>query len=233
MKLIWPEVQCFLPKEELVVQKLAIATAVCTNKHTASMGLEEMRDYVAARVKAGHHSILEHVGITVDIITDRGVTHELVRHRLASFTQKPTRYCGETMRDIAFVIPPWLKLNVGEIHDTDIPAHPTTPEEFWVIKMWEAAAAYTKFREKFMWTPEQARSLLPNALATEIIVTANLREWLHIIDLRGFGTTGRPHPQMRQVALAIGRVFYEWAPWLFKPVASDEPDLANSVRLDV
>lgn len=231
MKLVWPEVHCYLPKEELVVQELANITSICTNKCVASMGLEEMRDYVAARVKAGHHSILEHVSVSVDIVTDRGVTHELVRHRIASFTQKSTRYCGETMDDITFVIPPWCKdVKVGEVKKC--PQISVTPGELWILMCWRAAENYTLLREKG-WAPEQARTVLPNSLATEIVVTANLREWLHIIDLRGFGTTGRPHPQMRQVALAIGRVFHKWAPWLFKPVASSEPDLANSGRIDV
>lgn len=232
MKLIWPEVHCFLPKEELVVQKLADITAICTNKCTANMELDEMRKYISARVKAGHLSILEHVNVTVDITTDRGVSHELVRHRLASYTQKSTRYCAETMKDITFIIPPWCKdVRVDEVNAC--PTNPDTAGQMWVVMCWEAAQNYVIMRDNYGWTPEQARSLLPNALATEIVITANLREWLHIIDLRGFGTTGRPHPQMRQVALAIGRVFHRWAPWLFKSVEFSELDLANSERIDV
>lgn len=240
MKLIRPKVRCFFPKEEFVVQKLANITAICTNKCTASMELDEMRKYISARVKARHLSILEHVNVTVDITTDRGVSHELVRHRLASYTQKSTRYCAETMEDITFIIPPWLE-SISDYPITDCtinvdnkPKELTKETECWINALWDCALAYMTFRDKYKWAPEQARSLLPNALATEIVVTANLREWMHIIDLRGIGTTGRPHPQMQQVALAIGVMFYEWCPWLFKNVTPESmQDLADMERIDV
>lgn len=235
MRLIWPKVRCFLPKEEFVVQKLANITAICTNKCTASMELDEMRKYISARVKAGHLSILEHVNVTVDITTDRGVSHEFVRHRLASYTQKSTRYCAETMEDIAFIIPPWLKtIRDSTINADNKPKEFTKEAECWIDALWDCILAYMTFRDTYKWAPEQARSLLSNALATEIVVTANLREWMHIIDLRGIGTTGRPHPQMQQVALAIGVMFHKWCPWLFKNVAFESvQDLADMERVDV
>ena len=140
--------------------------------------------FVRRIVHAGHHSVIEHANLTVRFITDRGVTHELVRHRLAAYSQESTRYCDYGGDDIAFVRPVWSKEN-GNQH--------------WTNAMLAAEVYYKTLRQDG-WSPQQARAVLPNSLKTEIVMTANLREWRHVLDLR----CGKAaHPQIRELMLPL------------------------------
>ena len=125
---------------------------------------------------------------TIKFTVDRGVSHELVRHRPASFAQSSTRYCdyskGKYGSELSFIEPCFFE-NVDE--DTN-----------WYKVCKTAEDAYLDMRDNKI-PPEQARSILPNSLMTEIVVTATEAEWQHIINLREHGTTGRPHPQMKEV----------------------------------
>lgn len=150
-------------------------------------------------IARGHESVIEHASIQVKFTIDRGVSHELVRHRLCSFSQESTRYCdyapGGKMAGITFVIPPWVDIETGEFTDR-IGAQQLSPIDWeWYHAMLDAERVYNKLRN-LGWKPEQARSVLPNSLKTEIVVTANLREWRHIFRLR---TAKEAHPQMRQI----------------------------------
>jgi thymidylate synthase (FAD) len=141
--------------------------------------------FAAAILKRQHDSVIEHASATVRFVCDRGVSHEIVRHRLASYSQESTRYC-DYRGEVAFVIPPWCK------------------EGEYGFKAWseamEAAEAYYKYLRSFGWKPEQARAVLPNSLKTEVVMTANLREWRHFFRLR---TALAAHPQMREVAVPL------------------------------
>jgi thymidylate synthase (FAD) len=143
--------------------------------------------FAAAILKRQHDSVIEHASATVRFVCDRGVSHEIVRHRLASYSQESTRYC-DYRGEVAFVIPPWCK------------------EGEYGFKAWseamEAAEAYYKYLRSFGWKPEQARAVLPNSLKTEVVMTANLREWRHFFRLR---TALAAHPQMREVAVPLLR----------------------------
>lgn len=135
--------------------------------------------------------ILEHMYFTLHFICDRGVTHEFVRHRPCSFAQESTRYCNYSKdkygNELTFIEPFWLK-------DAD----PAAAETYLkTIKATEDG--YLKLIADG-WTPQEARSVLPNSLKTELIITTNLKEWNHIFDLRYLGTTGAPHPQAKEVA---------------------------------
>lgn len=127
---------------------------------------------------------------TVRFYVDRGVTHELVRHRVASFAQESTRYVkyGELN-----VIKPCYLEEDSEAYG------------MWKIACSFAEKQYARMRD-LGCSPQEARAVLPTSLASEIVVTANEIEWQHIIDLRYKGTTGAPHPQMKQ---AIGLVVKE------------------------
>jgi thymidylate synthase (FAD) len=140
-----------------------------------------------------HESVIEHACITVKFIVDRGVTHELVRHRLCSFSQESTRYCNYGKAgQVTFVIPPWLELQPG---DYVVETVGDRPVDLWTRHLIDSERRYLDLL-KVGWTPQQARSVLPNSLKTEIVTTANFREWRHILKLR---TAKVAHPQMREI----------------------------------
>lgn len=155
---------------------------------------------------SGHESVIEHYSFTVKFTIDRGVSHELVRHRLAAYSQESTRYCNYAKKGIVFVIPPWLDLPEGECqvlgdkilcNDTWMTVQRDTYD--WLLALQQAEGFYGRLLNQG-WRPEQARSVLPNALKTEIVSTYNLREWRHIFKLR---TMGKAHPQMREVMIPL------------------------------
>ena len=172
------------------------AASVCRN-----CGSNSAPRFVRMLIKRGHEAMLEHGSATVKFVTNRGVTHELVRHRLCAFGQESTRYVKYD-GDMEFIRPVWL------IDDLCIGAGA------WKIAMLEAETSY-KFLLDQGWRPEQAREVLPNSLKTEIVVTANYREWRHIFKLRAIGTTGKPHPQMQALMLPVLEEFKEKLPALF------------------
>lgn len=157
------------------------------------------RSFVQMLIKNGHHSVIEHVSMTAKFICDRGVSHEIVRHRLASYSQESTRYCDYNKGHLTFIIPPWCDLMEGEYGRVYPPSYSRitmAPGEVWLHCMSDAETHYKQLREAG-WKPEEARSVLPNSLKTEIIMTANIREWRHFFALR---TSKKAHPQMREVA---------------------------------
>lgn len=141
-----------------------------------------------------HASVLEHAVASFRMITDRGVTHEVVRHRIASFSQESTRYCNygkdKFGNEITVILPVWFDASYK--HDGE----PST-YEMWVNAMEQAEKSYFALLAAGQ-SPQQARSVLPNSLKTEIVMTANLREWLHFFNMR---TSAKAHPQMRALAL--------------------------------
>lgn len=145
---------------------------------------------VRALVKSKHEAMLEHFSFSVKFICDRGVSHELVRHRVASFAQESTRYCnyGKT-GDVTFIRPLFFDEDSVEMDN-------------WIDSCMKAEQLYNDFI-LIGRTPQEARAVLPNSLKTEIVVTANLREWRHILLLRAQGVTGKPHPQMLEVMVPL------------------------------
>jgi len=137
--------------------------------------------FVKMLIDRGHHAMLEFGWIVVKFITNRGVTHELVRHRPASYAQESTRYVNYGGDDIQFIKPVWYE--------------GTSPmaKYLWRRSMNSAETAY-KALLGAGWRPEQAREVLPNSLKTEIVAMGNTREWRHIFSLR---CSNAAHPQMR------------------------------------
>lgn len=154
--------------------------------------------FVANILARGHESVIEHESLTVRFICDRGVTHELVRHRLCAFTQESTRYCDYSKRGIQFIEPCFLKQG-------------TNNHLLWMTAMQNAERTYNDMIHAG-FTPQEARSVLPNSLKTEIVVTANLREWRHILKLR---TAPVAHPQMQQVMNQLKRELQIKLPTIF------------------
>lgn len=138
--------------------------------------------FVEKILKLGHESVIEHSNMTVKFITNRGVTHELVRHRLASYSQESTRYVRYD--NIEFIIPVWFS---SILKGT----------ELWMDSMLQAEEKYRSLLN-IGWKPQEAREVLPNSLKTEIVMTANMREWRHVLNLR----CGKAaHPQIRDLML--------------------------------
>lgn len=161
--------------------------------------------FVRSIVKRGHEAVIEHASATVKFTVDRGVSHEIVRHRMASYAQESTRYCN------------YAKDKFGE--------EITVIEPCFFEKgtlQWEAWEEGCKAAEKSYFallaagtTPEKARTVLPNSLKTELVMTANMREWRHFFKLR---TDKSAHPQMREVALLLLAYFKGQIPVLFDDI---------------
>lgn len=146
--------------------------------------------FVGMILKSGHESVLEHEKITVRFVCDRGVTHEIVRHRIASYSQESTRYCNYSKDkfggEITFIRPCFW-------------AEDDEKFALWKETMQSVEDSYVKLISLGA-KPEEARSILPNSVKTEIMVTMNLREWRHFFKLR---TAERAHPQIREVAIPL------------------------------
>jgi thymidylate synthase (FAD) len=201
--------------------------------------------FVRGIVKRGHESVIEHVSLTIRFIMDKAVTHELVRHRLASFSQESSRYVDYTREDktgghCQFIIPPWCNLEPGVytiaeriIKELDGSVFGSTqfqrdgewvefsdfvPDEQWLAAMANAEQSYQILR-KSGWTPQQARSVLPNSTKTEIVMTANLREIRLILKLR---TAKAAHPQMREIMIPLLAELKNRIPVLFEDINPEE-----------
>jgi thymidylate synthase (FAD) len=164
--------------------------------------------FIGNIIKSGHESVIEHEKISVRFICDRGVTHEIVRHRIASYSQESTRYCNYTKEkfgsELTFIKPCFW--------DEDSKAYAV-----WKNTMQAAEDAYNALIAGGA-TPEEARSVLPTSLKTEIAVTMDLREWRHFLRLRG---AFRSHPQMREVAIPLLAKFKELLPVIFEDINVD------------
>lgn len=162
------------------------------------------KSFVQRIIKSGHESVIEHEKITVKVICDRGVSHEIVRHRIASYSQESTRYCNYTDdkfgNELTFIKPCFWEQNSNKFN-------------IWYKQMESVEKNYFSLIDLGS-TPEQARSILPNSLKTEIVITLNLREWRHFFELR---TSLKAHPQMREISIPL---LYEMANYV--PVVFDD-----------
>ena len=201
MKLIKASYEIITPiNGEEILKQIELAARTCyksegkieynlegSNPHALKEVAISARILIPKLISRGHEAMLEFGGnITVKFICDRGVSHELVRHRLASFAQESTRYCNYNKEeDIIFIQPCWI---------TDISSDNEDVTN-WYDAMCESEDRYNNLIS-LGWSPQQARSVLPNSLKTEINVSANIREWRHILKLR---TSKAAHPQMREL----------------------------------
>ena len=161
--------------------------------------------FLANIIARGHESVLEHEKVTVTIICDRGVSHEIVRHRIASYSQESTRYCNYTNekfgKELTFIKPCfWTE---------DDPKY-----LIWKTRMQQIEDSYNELIYLGA-SPQEARSILPNSLKTEIVVTMNIREWRHFFKLR---TASAAHPQMREISQKMLVAFKEIIPILFDDI---------------
>ncbi|MDJ0782782.1 MAG: FAD-dependent thymidylate synthase [Desulfosarcinaceae bacterium] len=202
MKIIDPYFDVLnLPDGAAVLTHIELAARTCyksEDKITSDSAARLLR----ALLKSGHHSVFEHASASVRITCDRGISHEIVRHRLCAFSQESTRYANyakEKFGQEITVINPFF-WPVGS------PAY-----QAWKVQMESAEAAYLNLIEGGA-SPQEARSVLPNSLKTEVVMTANLREWRHILKLR---CAAASHPQIRQIMLPLLDRFHRAIPVIF------------------
>ncbi len=161
----------------------------------------------AVVIDHGDWSIVEHASVSVDMLVDRGITHELVRHRLFSFTQESTRFVNYEKKMPASFIAPAFEKQDSSFSEPDYQFH-------WELAIGAAESAY-KSLIAMGAPPQLARSVFPNALASRIVVTGNLRNWRHFLLMR---TTREAHPQMREVTIPLLAEFKSKIPILFDDI---------------
>ena len=208
MKIINPSVEFITPLNgKVIMERLEECGRVCY-KSEDSITEGSAEKFLKGIISRGHEAVLEHCSFTVKFICDRGVSHEIVRHRIAAYCQESTRYCNYSKdkfgREITVIAPCFLEV--------------TSPQ--W--RAWEHACALA---EKAYFnlldqgcTPQEARAVLPNSLKTELVMTADIREWRHFLKLRcGKGA----HPQIREVATQLLEALYQEMPVLFGDIWED------------
>lgn len=205
MRIINPRFEILTPIDaDAILRHIELCGRTCY-KSEKKITEESCRTFVQSIIKRGHEAVLEHFNITVRFICDRGVSHEIVRHRLASYCQESTRYCNYAKDDFSSeitVIKPLYLMPDTYAYDE------------WKHACRQAETAYFNLLN---WgcSPQEARSVLPNSLKTEVVMTANLREWRHFFKLR---CATAAHPQMREIAIPLCRALQEKLPVVFDDI---------------
>ena len=231
MKIIKPSFEIMTPIDGPEILRFIEKVGRTCYKSEEKISEESYKAFISKLVERNHEAMLEHFNITVKFICDRGVSHELVRHRIASFAQESTRYCnyGSEKKGMTFIQPCWFKTDIIGDYDPDFytqfyketgtlfdPLSDVTDSNIrtWFDSMMYSERVYNAL-VKEGWKPEQARSILPNSLKTEIVVTTNCREWMHIFRLRAASTA---HPQMRELMHPLLNEFYSKIPIMFDEI---------------
>lgn len=196
-----------------VLMRIAYAGTLCYKNEGEIKTLEDAKNFIRKRIKQGHESIIEHEKVTVKVICDRGVSHEIVRHRIGSYSQESTRYCNYANDKFG-----------DEITVIDISKHLLErfgEEGFMATGIWSETmktceSAYKEMVNTLGIPPEFARSVLPNSLKTEIVITYNLRQWRHFFKLRA--QSKRAHPQLREITIPMLKDFQKLIPVVFDDI---------------
>lgn len=187
MKIIEPSVELInAPDYKTLLTTIEAAGRTCY-KSEDKITDESAEKFVRDIIKRGHEAVIEHGSLTVRFICDRGVSHEIVRHRLAAYCQESTRYCSYDKNQFGSEI----TVIRPSTFDANTPVY-----RIWKRSCETAEVAYFDLLNEGC-TPQEARSVLPNSLKTEVVMTADLREWRHFLKLR---CVAAAHPDMRIVA---------------------------------
>ena len=205
MKIITPYTEILTPLDgQAILQHIELCGRVCYKSEDKITDTSAAK-FVAGIIKRGHEAVLEHFDITVKFVCDRGVSHEIVRHRMASYCQESTRYCNYSKdafgSEITVIRPSFL-------------TEGTPGWQYWKVACRMAEKSYFELLD---WgcTPQEARAVLPTCLKTEAVMTANLREWRHFFKLR---TAPAAHPQMREVAIPLLHQMRSQVPVIFDDI---------------
>ena len=202
MKIVSPEFEILTPLDPpAMLARIERAGRTCYRSEDR-ITPDSAAAFVRAIIKNGHHSVIEHESLSLRLVCDRGVTHELVRHRLASFSQESTRYVnyGRGPEGVGLVVIKPLFFEEGSAR-----------YQIWLKAMEAAEEAYLALTRAGA-SAQEARSVLPNSLKTEIVMTANLREWRHVLALRAAPAS---HPQMREIMKMVLARLKELLPEVF------------------
>ena len=206
MQVIKPSIEIIdMEDYEKIVKKIERIGRVCY-KSEGKITEDSAEKFIKGLLTRQHESVIEHENVTVRFVCDRGVTHEIVRHRIASYSQESTRYCnysGDKFDNQITVI----DLASGFQYDLS-KENDKAKYEVWTKAMENAEQSYFRMLELGA-TPQEARSVLPNSLKTEIVVTMNLRSWRNFFRLR---VDSHAHPQMREVATMLYGEFQKRLP---------------------
>lgn len=205
MKVIKPYIEILDCPEGLDILKLIELCGRVCYKSEDKITEDSAQRFVKSVIKSGHESVLEHAKITVRVVCDRGISHEIVRHRLASYSQESSRYVQYT-GEMIFIKPCFWDESSEEY-------------KAWYSSMEQAEKSYNFLVTELGCKPEEARSVLPNSLKTEIIMSMNLREWRHFFKMR---LSHRAHPQMREVAQLIFDELHSRVPIVFDDIEIQE-----------
>ena len=190
-----------------ILEVIEHAGRVCY-KSENKISPDSAEPFIQRLLDSKHESVIEHGAITCHIICDRGVSHELVRHRIASYSQESTRYCNYNKgcfgSEITVIHPVFLTAGT--------PAY-----DAWYYSCLTAESSYQELLA-FGHSPQEARSVLPNSLKTEVVITANPRDWRWIFKKRCAKTA---HPQMREIMIPLLAQFTSRWPVLFKDIPHD------------
>ena len=169
-------------------------------------------EFIGRLIRMGHESVLEHVSVSVRFLTDRSTSHQIVRHRLASYTQESQRYINYTNQKfgghVVFVCPSFLMDRPADCEQAIL----------WKEAMENAEKAYFALIEAGAY-PQEARSVLPNSTKTELVMTANLREWRHFLKMR---LSKGAHPDIRMLAEDLLDQFQSRIPVVFDDIKEED-----------
>ena len=206
MKIIKPSYEILDPIDGKAILKKIEMIGRVSHKSEDRITETSAAPFVKKLIQLGDESVLEHVSITIRFICDRGVSHELVRHRLMAVCQESTRYANYSQdkfgNEITVIQPPFWNQHSALYGG-------------WEIACRKAEKSYFELLKNGA-TPEEARSVLPNSLKTEVICTANLRELRHILLLRA---DKRAHPQMRELMVPLLYELQKKIPVVFDDIA--------------
>lgn len=203
MKIVEPSVELINPPSyETMLATIEAAGRTCYKSEDKITDTSAAK-FVTSIINRGHESVLEHGSVTVRFICDRGVSHEIVRHRMASYCQESTRYCSYAAdkfgNEISVIAPATFERD-------------SAPYRIWERQCKQAETAYFDLMAEGC-KPQEARSILPTCLKTELVMTANMREWRHFIRLR---TDPAAHPDMRVAATMLYQLMLDRYPVFFR-----------------
>lgn len=217
-------------------KKIEWAGRTCYKSEGKMKGEDERNKFIRKIIKSGHHSVIEHSSYTIKFVVDRGISHEIVRHRLAAFSQESSRYCNYNKdkfgNNATYIIPCWLEDIKEDKYELDHIGIPIIPNKsdlkedsiMWIEGMMENERQYMAAIEKG-WKAEEARCFLNNSLKTELVMTANFREWRHVFNLR----CSKPaHPQIREIMMVALEHMHEEYPVIFEDIYNKYFDIENN-----
>lgn len=181
---------------------------------------ESAKRFVKMLINKGHEAMIEHSSLSVKFIVDRGISHELVRHRIASFAQESTRYCNyskDKFNNEINVIDIRSGIEIENNKNLDSDTIELIIRE-WILAMEDAEKHYLRMIELGA-SPQIARSVLPTSTKTEITITANYREWRNFFKLR---VPNSSHPQMREVTIPLLRELKTLIPTIFEDIEENQ-----------